>query len=478
MQEDTSSPLLPSLSPTNDNDHIDENLVSPSTSVASETTTISSFSSSSSNPCDDESKMCIETSTHEESSNREHLEEIKTPSQFILPNTLKSSSTPYYGSHDTEETTKPPKKSTKILGNALDWILNAIVWPLLNWTSLPLLIFFILMTNFQLFAFEWLFESEGDFFNTVDFDIIASIDNFLMFGLGMPHEFLAYLYHPFLDVFFAIPYLAHFVYPLAVYPIIVCIFLWKPNRESLKETVIVPTYHLLKQFITGKNNNTTEQEGAMIISSYNNNSNNSQNVSPKYQVSNYKLKCYLLSLGIISFIQVILCYVFPTAPPWFRDNTIKYEEYYDMVGDATLDMPVPVFPLFAPEARFEMVDRLIGYELFAGIYGKGTIKFGSFYSLHVGWTAIITFLELFVVYKSETKDEESLQNVQSEKSKWSFYQIFMIQYLIWIFLASMYSAHHFMIDGIVAVVLAVIITKISTKIIKNDAKQPSLTIEK
>ncbi|EFC38242.1 predicted protein [Naegleria gruberi] len=414
----------------------------------------------------------MSTTIHDNTTHGEHLE-VKSP-LFIQQNTSKSSSsTTYYSSYDhvqiqTVEMTKA--ENAKLFGNAVDWILNAIVLPVLNWTSIPILIFFILMSNFQLIAFEWLFESEGDFFNTVDFDIIATIDKYLMFGLAMPHELLANLYHPFLDVFFAIPYLAHFVYPLAVYPVIVCIFLWKPNRESLKETVIIPTYQMLRRFIPGKSSTNESSLNDDIVSSYTGNSTDSS-ISPKYQVSNYKLKCYLLSLGVISIIQVTLCFFFPTAPPWFRDNTIKYEEYYEMIGDATLDMPLPVFPLYAPEARFEMVDRLIGYELFAGIYGKGTIKFGSFYSLHVGWTAIITFIELFVVYKQESNvDEESLTRSEKSGKSWTFYQIFMIQYLVWIFLASMYSAHHFMIDGLVAVVLAVIITKLSTMIIKNDSK--------
>ncbi|KAG2382737.1 hypothetical protein C9374_005317 [Naegleria lovaniensis] len=385
------------------------------------------------------------------------------------------------------------------------WIIKSLFFPLISWTTIPIALYFLLMANFQTIAFKYMYSSEGEFFNQVDFDIIPKIDKTLMFGLGMPHSILANIYHPVLDFFFAIPYLNHFVFPLAFYPLIFCVLLWKPNREYLKFKIGIPVVKMIKELfqknqlsdeLTDREqfvNEPTERSYQEVAQQQR--QENSSKSNPK--ISNYKLKCFILSLGIISLIQIAFCFFFPTAPPWFRSNSLLYEEYYNQFGSELTKSSPPVLSVYAPEARFEMIDKILGVELFGEIYGKGTIKFGAFYSLHVGWTAIIAFIELYVVFcenhntleNDELFDENHLNESQegclsfarsvwccqssrnSKKNTWSFIQIFMLEYLLWIFIASIYSAHHYMIDGLVAILLAFVIVKIVTKyLVKDDTK--------
>lgn len=393
-----------------------------------------------------------------------------------------------------------------IMENLIIWLFKSIVFPLISWTTLPIAIYFLLMANFQRIAFKYMYSSEGEFFNQVDFDIIPRIDKTLMFGLGMPHSILANIYHPVLDFFFAIPYLNHFVFPLAFYPLIFCVLLWKPNRDYLKLKVVIPLVTMIKEIFQknrsseGTNNEHSNKEHSEVvvneapIQSYSSHrgQNDETSSKPTPQISNYKLKCFVLSLGIISLIQIGFCFFFPTAPPWFRSNSLMYEEYYNQFGSELTKSSPPVLSVYAPEARFEMIDKILGVEIFGEIYGKGTIKFGAFYSLHVGWTAIIAFIELYVVFsenhdgRDEDTENEDLQQIgcfsfmrsvwccqsfRRNSNKWSFIQIFMLEYLLWIFIASIYSAHHYMIDGLVAIILAFIIVKLVTKyLVKDDTK--------
>jgi len=343
----------------------------------------------------------------------------------------------------------------------IHWIVHAVLLPVLSWSTVPIVVYFLLMGNFEFITYTIMYTSEANFFNYVDFTIIPRIDRLLFFDMAMPHELLAKLYHPILDVFFAIPYLNHFIFPTAFYPIIICVLLWKPNREFIKYNILP---HILVLF--GAKKQVEKPRAKMNVS-----------------LSSFKLKSYLFSLGCISMIQMMLCLFFPTAPPWFRSNIIQGDAYFEQFGNHLSANPPPVMSIFSPEARFEMVDELIGYDLFEGIYGQGTIKFGSFFSLHVGWTAIITFIELFIILPEDEENtstsNEELPISQQEgcftflkdvyfgnrQSNWTWFQIFMLEYLVWILIASIYSAHHYLIDGLVGMALAFVIVKYLTPVV-------------
>eukprot|EP00050_Salpingoeca_kvevrii_P020736 m.102222 g.102222 ORF g.102222 m.102222 type:complete len:283 (-) comp8992_c0_seq1:159-1007(-) len=125
---------------------------------------------------------------------------------------------------------------------------------------------------------------------------------------------------------------------------------------------------------------------------------------------------FLWCAGWVNFLAVINQFVFPTAPPWFKDSAI-----FDENGDLIYSAP--------NEAGFARLDAYFGMQMFHNIYGASPVKFGAMPSLHVAWPAIILVCRPWVSMR------------------------FGIFHLVWITWAALYSNHHYGVDALAGILL-------------------------
>ena len=88
----------------------------------------------------------------------------------------------------------------------------------------------------------------------------------------------------------------------------------------------------------------------------------------------YHLLCCFL------WLQYVIWYFFPTAPPWYYDNLYEYE---------TKGYTPPFHEQHHEGCAFRRVDEAIGYPLFFNIFASNPAPFGAFPSGHVAWPASI-----------------------------------------------------------------------------------------
>ena len=129
---------------------------------------------------------------------------------------------------------------------------------------------------------------------------------------------------------------------------------------------------------------------------------------------------YMWCAGWINFVAVVFQLICPTASPWFVDS-------------AVLDEHKNVIYEYANEAGFKRLDRIIGVSIFHGIYSQSPLKFGAFPSLHVAWPMIV-----FLNHPWFGKKVAAL-------------------HVAWITLAAVYSTHHYLIDAVGGILLAVLV---------------------
>lgn len=115
------------------------------------------------------------------------------------------------------------------------------------------------------------------------------------------------------------------------------------------------------------------------------------------------------------------------APPWYADSAVYNDE-----GSL-----IYVFP---NEAGFKRFDKLLGVSIFHSIYSKSTVTFGAFPSLHVAIPTVILL-----------------------SHPWGGHKIGLI-HVVWISLAALYSTHHYFIDVLGGVLLAVLVKMAIVKI--------------
>ena len=111
---------------------------------------------------------------------------------------------------------------------------------------------------------------------------------------------------------------------------------------------------------------------------------------------------------------------FPTAPPWFTDSAVVDEH-----GTVIFEVP--------NEAAFKRIDGLFGVSLFHDIYSKSPVKFGAFPSLHVAWP--------MVVFLNHPWGGKKVGGA----------------HVVWITMAALYATHHYLIDALGGILLAVIV---------------------
>lgn len=129
---------------------------------------------------------------------------------------------------------------------------------------------------------------------------------------------------------------------------------------------------------------------------------------------------FLWCAGWVNFIAAIIQLTLPTAPPWYADSVV-YGRRHQIV-------------YLAPcEAGFHRLDQLMGVSAFHSLYSKSPVTFGAFPSLHVA-IPVVVFLN----------------------HPWGGWKV-GLTHVVWIALAAMYSTHHYFIDVIGGLFLALLV---------------------
>eukprot|EP01156_Anaeramoeba_ignava_P007802 Anaeramoba_ignava/a353892_106.p1 GENE.a353892_106~~a353892_106.p1 ORF type:complete len:322 (+),score=57.58 a353892_106:51-1016(+) len=124
-------------------------------------------------------------------------------------------------------------------------------------------------------------------------------------------------------------------------------------------------------------------------------------------------------LGLVNTVGVLIQLVIPTSPPWFWEKCIDS----GTIGS---------FLIKGDPAGLQRVDNLINYPLFANIYSKSNIVFGSFPSLHFAWPFFWIFYE-------------------NRRSIWLW------AYSILLGLSAVYLWHHFVLDLIGGILIDLLV---------------------
>lgn len=140
-------------------------------------------------------------------------------------------------------------------------------------------------------------------------------------------------------------------------------------------------------------------------------------ISPKRRPAIYP---FLWCAGWVNLLAVLFQAIFPTAPPWFTDSAVVDEH-----GVVIFEVP--------NEAAFKRIDQLFGVSIFHGIYSKSPVKFGAFPSLHVAWP--------MVVFLNHPWGGKKVGGA----------------HVVWITLAALYATHHYLIDALGGILLALIV---------------------
>ncbi len=135
---------------------------------------------------------------------------------------------------------------------------------------------------------------------------------------------------------------------------------------------------------------------------------------------------YVWCVGWVNLIAVLFQAMFPTAPPWFADSAVV-----DIQGHVLYER--------ASEAGFKRLDTMFGVTLFHGIYSQSPLKFGAFPSLHVALPVVILL-----------------------NHPW-FGKKVAVLHIAAISLAALYSTHHYLIDVLGGIALAVAVRMIMLK---------------
>lgn len=136
---------------------------------------------------------------------------------------------------------------------------------------------------------------------------------------------------------------------------------------------------------------------------------------------------YLWCVGWVNLIGVAFEITFPCAPPWFTDSAVL-DEHGQIVYEA------------ANEAGFKRLDILTGFKVFHNIYAQSPMKYGAFPSLHVAIPVVVLL-----------------------NHPW-FGTKFGVMHVVAITLAALYSTHHYLIDALGGIFLAVCVRMLMWKV--------------
>lgn len=131
-----------------------------------------------------------------------------------------------------------------------------------------------------------------------------------------------------------------------------------------------------------------------------------------------KFSMVFLLVNIFGF---IIYYIYPAAPPW-------YVKLYGF----NLHLGVP--GNIAGLGRF---DKLIGIPIFAGLYEKNANVLAAMPSLHASYPVIVLFYAI--------------------KKRLGWGNLFFILFMLGIWFSAVYSGHHYIIDVVMGVMLALVV---------------------
>jgi hypothetical protein len=137
-----------------------------------------------------------------------------------------------------------------------------------------------------------------------------------------------------------------------------------------------------------------------------------------YRVDPVRMSRFLWAFALANVIAFAIWVVVPCAPPW-----------YQHAHGCRADLAAPASP-----AGLLRVDALLHVDYFARFYGKSTYLFGAWPSLHCTYPMI----GLLTAWRH---------------TGWRTRPIHLI-YVAWMFCASVYLDHHYLIDGLSGFVLA------------------------
>lgn len=131
-----------------------------------------------------------------------------------------------------------------------------------------------------------------------------------------------------------------------------------------------------------------------------------------------KFSMVFLLVNIFGF---IIYYLYPAAPPW-------YVKLYGF----NLHLGVP-----GNTAGLGRFDKLIGIPIFAGLYEKNANVLAAMPSLHASYPVIVLFYAI--------------------KKRLGWINLFFILFMLGIWFSAVYSGHHYIIDVVTGVMLALVV---------------------
>ena len=137
---------------------------------------------------------------------------------------------------------------------------------------------------------------------------------------------------------------------------------------------------------------------------------------------------YIWCAGWVNLVAVLVQLLFPTAPPWFMDSAV-----FDGI-DGRLIGSLP------NEAGFQRLDAFVGFPFFHNLYAQSPVKFGAFPSLHVAWPVVVLV-----------------------NHPW-FGMKFAAAHVAWITWAALYSNHHYAVDALGGILLALLVHFMMTRV--------------
>lgn len=142
-----------------------------------------------------------------------------------------------------------------------------------------------------------------------------------------------------------------------------------------------------------------------------------------------RMQRFLWVLAITHLIAFVIWLALPAAPPW----------YIQMNG---CDIDLNALPNAAALLR---VDALFGIEYFHDFYSRAPTVFGALPSLHIAFpmTGLIT------AWRDAGWTERAIH----------------FGYTLWMLAASVYLAHHWLLDGLLSIVIVIIVYNIVARIV-------------
>lgn len=138
-----------------------------------------------------------------------------------------------------------------------------------------------------------------------------------------------------------------------------------------------------------------------------------------YIKDKYLFTRYSLAFLLVNLVGFVIYYIYPAAPPW----------YVKLYG---FDLHIGVLGNSAELSRF---DDLVGIPIFANIYNKNANVLAAIPSLHAAYPVVV----LFYAFKKKIK----------------IMKLFFIIFMIGIWFSAVYTGHHYVIDVIMGVLVAI-----------------------